>query len=145
MNIRLIEHGSREYAEVVKLRDEVLRQPLGLAYTATELAAEADQLHFAGYVNGELAACAVLQWIAPGVAKMRQIAVRSDLQGQGLGRRLVEAFEAEAKQRNACKIVLHSRQTAVSFYLRLGYEVIDDPFEEIGLPHRRMHKFVAIP
>jgi ribosomal protein S18 acetylase RimI-like enzyme len=145
MNIHLVGHGSKEYADAVKLRDQVLRKPLGLAFTEAELAAEADQLHFVGYLNGEPGACAVLQWLAPGVAKMRQVAVKPILQGRGLGRQLVEAIEREIHSRGACKIVLHARQTAVAFYLRMGYEIIDDPFEEIGLPHRCMQKLLADP
>lgn len=140
MDIRLVEHGSPGYWEAVQLRDQVLRQPLGLAFTDMELAAEADQLHFLGYVGHEAVACAVLQWTAPGVAKMRQVAVRADCQGLGFGRRLVKAFEAEASMRGAKEIVLHARKSAVPFYLRLGYAAVGDPFQEIGLPHQCMWK-----
>lgn len=144
MDIRLAEHGTRDYWEAVKLRDQVLRQPLGLAFTDNELAAEADQLHFLGYMDRKAVACAVLQWVTPVVAKMRQVAVRRDFQNQGLGRRLVESFEDEALRRGFHEIVLHAREVAVPFYLRLGYEVVGDPFEEIGLPHQRMRKLLAV-
>ena len=140
VNFRLVEYGSRAYREAIQLREAVLRRPLGLAYTQADLAAEADQLHFVGFMNGEPVACAVLQWIAPGIAKMRQVAVKPTLQKQGLGSRLVKAFEEEARRREADKIMLHARQTAVAFYLRLDYELIGDPFEEIGIPHRQMCK-----
>jgi hypothetical protein len=46
MDIRLVEHGSKEYVEAVKLRYQVLREPLGLCYTEEQLSCEADQLHF---------------------------------------------------------------------------------------------------
>jgi GNAT superfamily N-acetyltransferase len=116
---------------------------VGLAYTVADLAAEAGQFHFAGYVDGKPTASAVLQWIAPGVARMRQVAVRPDIQRQGLGRLTVEAFEAEAERRGAGKIVLHARRTSVAFYLRLRYEMTGELFEEIGLPHCRTHKPIA--
>ncbi len=51
IDFRLVEHGSTEYMEVIKLREEVLRRPLGLTYTNADIAAEADQLHFVGYVD----------------------------------------------------------------------------------------------
>lgn len=140
VNFRLVEYGSRTYRKAIQLREAVLRRPLGLAYTKADLAAEADQLHFVGFMNGEPVACAVLQWIAPGIAKMRQVAIRPAMQRQGLGRRLVKAFEEEARQREANKIMLHARQAAVAFYLRLDYEVIGEPFEEIGIPHQQMCK-----
>jgi ribosomal protein S18 acetylase RimI-like enzyme len=140
LDVRCVEHGSAAYAELVELRAEVLRRPLGFAFAEAELAAEAGQLHFAGYADGRPVACAVLQWVAPGVARMRQVAVRSGFRGRGLGRKLVEAFEREARERGAGKIVLHARQTAVAFYLKLGYAAVGDVFEEIGLLHRRMEK-----
>jgi len=140
MDIRVVQHGSPEYEEVVNFRDEWLRKPLGLAFSEVELAAELDQLHFAGYLNGELAACAVLQWLAPDIAKMRQVAVRADLRGRGLGSILVEFFEKEAKQRGAIRIVLHARVTTLPFYLGRGYRTTGAPFEEIGVPHQRMEK-----
>lgn len=140
VNFRLVEYGSRAYREAIQLREAVLRRPLGLAYTQADLAAEADQLHFVGYMNGEPVACAVLQWIAPDIVKMRQVAIRPTLQRQGLGHRLVKAFEEEARRREANKIMLHARQTAVAFYLKLDYEVIGEPFEEVGIPHRQMCK-----
>lgn len=144
IDFRLIEHGSKEYEEVVKLRKEVLRSPLGLEYTQAELAVEAEQLHFAGYAGCDPVACAVLQWITPHVAKMRQVAIRPDLQRQGVGCRLVKAFEKEAAQRGANKIILHARQAAIPFYRGLDYEVTGAVFEEIGLLHQQMYKSLTI-
>jgi predicted GNAT family N-acyltransferase len=37
-------------------------------------------------------------------------------------------------------MILHARATAVPFYLRLGYTVVGEPFEEVGIPHRGMEK-----
>lgn len=144
LRVRVIEHGSRAYDETVALRDALLRRPLGLAYTPAQLAAEADQLHLAAYLHGEAVACAVLQWLAPGMAKMRQVAVKEALQGRGLGRCLVAAVEGVARNHGVRDIVLHARSSAVPFYSRLGYEIVGDPFEEIGLPHRRMFKRIVL-
>ncbi len=142
INFRLVGHGSAEYLETVKLRQAVLRTPLGLAFSDADLAAEAEQLHLAGFNGSVPVVCAVLQWAGSGVAKMRQVAVRQDLQGQGLGKCLVKVFENEAAQRGAHQIVLHARQTAVAFYLGLNYEVMGEVFEEIGIPHQVMRKLL---
>jgi predicted GNAT family N-acyltransferase len=37
-------------------------------------------------------------------------------------------------------MVLHARETAVPFYLKLGYEVVGGQFEEVGIPHFKMEK-----
>jgi len=39
-------------------------------------------------------------------------------------------------------MVLHAREAAIPFYLRLGYELEGEPFTEVGIPHRRMVKLL---
>jgi ribosomal protein S18 acetylase RimI-like enzyme len=117
----------------------VLRLPLALDLTAEEVAQETDQLHFVAFEGGEVVGCALLK-PSHGEAKMRQVAVRPELQGQGIGRILVQAFEAEAQARGYPSIVLNARETAVPFYERLGYEVFGEAFEEVTIPHRSLRK-----
>ena len=33
MALKIIDHGSEEYRQMVKLRDDILRKPLGLGFT----------------------------------------------------------------------------------------------------------------
>jgi predicted GNAT family N-acyltransferase len=139
MQIRLSRHGFREYMHAVELREHVLRRPLGRSVLADELAAEAGQLQLTLYRDGELAACAMLEWRTPIVAKMRQVAVKPVLQR----RILIEHFEAPARGQGGTEIMLHARQTAVPFYLRLGCQVSGEPLEEVGLPHLPMRKALA--
>lgn len=138
--VRLVEHGSEEYEATIRLRDRVLRAPLGLSFTPEQLAAEAADLHLACFLDGDLAGCLVLTPKDGETVKMRQVAVSPALQGRGIGRALVEASEAVARERGWREMTLHARQTAVPFYLVLGYEVVGEPFEEVTVPHRAMRK-----
>jgi hypothetical protein len=40
MALKIIDHGSKEYRQMVQLRIDVLRKPLGLSFTEDELAKE---------------------------------------------------------------------------------------------------------
>lgn len=138
--IRPVPYGSPEYDATVELRRAVLRRPLGLDFTEEQLAEEKDDIHFAFLHADEALACLVFTPKGDGLLKMRQVAVREDIQGQGLGRQLVETSEAWARSHGYKRIVLHARDTAVPFYLAQGYEIEGEPFEEVGIPHRAMAK-----
>lgn len=137
----ILVHGSPEYWATVELRRQVLRRPLGLDFTPEELAAEKGEIQIAILDKGE--ALATLS-LVPHEAemKMRQVAVAEGQQGKGLGRRLVTASEEFARGRGVHKMVLHARETAVPFYLALGYDLVGNSFEEVGIPHRKMEKFL---
>jgi GNAT superfamily N-acetyltransferase len=136
-----IDFGTPEYDEAVRLRYQVLREPLGLDYTAEQLAEEYSDHHLGLYLpSGTLGACltftpsSVFSW------KMRQVAVSPYAQGQGLGTQLIIAAESYAKTMGVAHMHLSARITAVSFYQKLFYTPIGGLFEEIGLDHQRFEK-----
>lgn len=136
-----IEFGTPEYDEAVQLRYEVLRRPLGLEYTPEQLAAEFDQIHLAAYASeGSLMAYLNLTPADADTVKMRQVAVATNRQGQGIGSQLVAESETVAKSLGFKKMSLHARETAVSFYQRLGYAIEGERFEEVSIPHFKMEK-----
>jgi predicted GNAT family N-acyltransferase len=120
----------------------VLRAPLGLDFTPEQLAAEADDIHLAGFEGETPLACMILSPVSAQEFKMRQVAVAPERQGEGLGSRLVEYCETVARAAGCAQITLHARETAVPFYLRAGYEIVGEPFEEVTVPHRKMSKWL---
>ena len=46
MALKIIKHGSKEYSQMVDLRFQILRKPLGLTFTPEELAAEKEDFFF---------------------------------------------------------------------------------------------------
>lgn len=137
----IISHNSEQYSETVQLRYEVLRQPLGLDFTAEQLATETNDFHLAGFdETGKICCCLLLTPVDTVTVQMRQVSVASEKQGTGIGRQLVEYSEQIALQNGFAEMVLHARQTAVDFYLKLNYELYGEPFVEVGIPHRLMRK-----
>jgi predicted GNAT family N-acyltransferase len=137
---RLITFGSPDYEKGVELRYQVLRKPLGIEYSAADLAREVNDLHVGAFSEGTLVGCLFLTALSADIVKMRQVAVSPAHQGHGVGRSLVEFSESLSRQRGARAMVLHARDTAVPFYLALGYEREGGLFTEVGIPHLKMHK-----
>lgn len=136
-----IEFGTPEYDEAVRLRYEVLRKPLGLEYTPEQLAAEYAERHLvACAASGAIIGYLNLTPVDAETVKMRQVAVAPDVQGKGVGTALVQASEALARRLGFQRMVLHARETAVPFYLRAGYAIAGDRFEEVTIPHFKMEK-----
>ncbi len=141
LEIRQIEFGTPEFDEAVWLRYEVLRRPLGLEFTPEQLAEEYNQIHLAAYApDGRLLAYLNLTPVDADIVKMRQVVVAQAQQGSGVGTALVAESERLAAQLHFKKMSLHARQVAVPFYERLGYAIVGEPFEEVGILHFKMEK-----
>lgn len=136
-----IEFGTPEYDQAVALRYEVLRKPLGLNYSPEQLAEEYDQIHLTAYDPGQkLLAYLNLTRKDEATFKMRQVAVAPEAQGKGVGASLVAESERLVARLGARQMTLHARETAVAFYLKQGYRIEGESFEEVGIPHRLMCK-----
>lgn len=140
ITVRLISYDSDDYKAEIALRYRILREPLGLSFTKEQLAREAGDTHIAAFDGERLIGCLVLTPSPPDSVHMRQVAVEPEFQGQGVGKRLVLFSEQQARQSGYSRMILHARETAVPFYLKLGYELVGEPFIEVTIPHRLMQK-----
>jgi predicted GNAT family N-acyltransferase len=145
MTFAEIEFNSDLYAATLKLRDEVLRAPLGLRFSGEDLAGEERELHFGMVDDGALVACLVIKPLGDTRAKLRQMAVADTHRGKGLGRQLVCNTEEVLRAKGFTAIELSARETAIGFYKKLGYAETGAPFEEVGIAHRTMVKQIARP
>ncbi|MBD0374239.1 MAG: GNAT family N-acetyltransferase, partial [Flavisolibacter sp.] len=109
MALKIIDHGSPEYQQMLKLRDEILRKPLGLTFSDEELAREKDNLLIAAYEDDQMIGCCMLVEEDPETVRLRQMAVLNYLQGKGLGRALMNFAENLARDRGYKKITMHAR------------------------------------
>lgn len=139
IKIQLVKYGSPTYDEIVSLRYEILRKPLGMVFTAEQLAAEADYFHFAVTIDDKVIACCML--VPEGKKmKMKQVAVATEWQGKGVGAQMVLAVEAFSKENGFTLMYCHARDTAIPFYEKLGYHKVGDMFTEVSIPHFQMEK-----
>ena len=144
MNFGEMEFGSDAYREALQLRHEVLRAPIGLNLYGEDLSNERLERHFGLFDdNNALIACVTAVPQSPGKAKLRQMAVSAAHQRKGYGQRIIRQLEDHLARNGVAEISMHARLSAVSFYQRLGYSIMGDPFTEVGIPHVRMRKVLS--
>jgi predicted GNAT family N-acyltransferase len=140
MALKIIDHGSPEYHQMVQLRNDILRKPLGLNFDPEELEKEKEEVLIAAFEDEKMLGCCMLVKSDTATVRLRQMAVLNNLQGKGIGRALMQFAENIARDLGYKKLMMHARVTAVGFYEKLGYEVVGDVFEEVTLPHNTMEK-----
>jgi GNAT superfamily N-acetyltransferase len=140
MALKIIDHGTPEYLQMIKMRDDILRKPLGLGFTPDELESEKDNMLIAAFEDERMLGCCMLVEEQPGTVRLRQMAVLNDLQGKGIGRALMNFAENLARDRGYKILRMHARANAIGFYEKVGYRVKGDQFEEVTIPHYVMEK-----
>lgn len=140
MPLKILDHGSKEYKQMVEMRNQILRKPLGLSFDPAELEREKEDILIGAYEDDEMLGCCLLTVVDAQTVRLRQMAVKTGLQGKGIGRVLMQFAENLARDRGHTKLVMHARDTAIGFYEKLGYKVTGKQFEEVSLPHHMMEK-----
>lgn len=125
---------------MIKLRDDILRKPLGLGFTPQELEKEKDNMLIGAFEDDDMLGCCMLVEENPQTVRLRQMAVLNDLQGKGIGRALMNFAENLGRDRGYKIMSMHARKNAVGFYEKMGYKVTSDEFTEITIPHYVMEK-----
>ena len=141
MELRWITTGDALYAEERGLRVRLLREPMGLEPGTELFPFEDESLHLVAMEAGAVIGC-VLFHPKGRSGRLYQMAVDFEYQRRGIGRRLVAKLEAHLREEGFQEITLHARDIAVPFYERLGFEIIGEPFTEVGIPHRTMRKAI---
>jgi len=140
MALKIIDHGTPEYRQMVKLRDDLLRKPLGLSFSNEELEKEKENMLIGAFDDDDILGCAMLVEQDPTTVRLRQMAVLNDLQGKGIGKALTIFAENLARDHGYKIINMHARTNVVGFYEKMGYKVIGDEFIEITISHYVMEK-----
>ncbi|MBK6866166.1 MAG: YbgC/FadM family acyl-CoA thioesterase [Ideonella sp.] len=130
---------SEARAEALALRNEVFVGEQGIPASMAGDDADAGALHaLARNRLGLVLAAGRLLAPAPGVARIGRMAVLRAQRGSGVGRAVLDALLAAARDRGDREAVLSSQATAVAFYRRAGFVPVGPAFTEAGIVHQEM-------
>ena len=140
MALKQIYHGSKEYEQMVNLRNELLRKPVGLSFSPEELAREKNDILIGAFDEDEIMGCCLITTVDNNCAKLRQMAVQRNKQGLGIGESMMGFAENIARDKGYKVLMMHARDTAIGFYEKYGYKVKGEQFIEVNVNHHVMEK-----
>ncbi len=73
-----------------------------------------------------------------GQARIGRMAVLRSARGMGLGREVLQALIAQARERGVQHIGIHAQISAMPIYTQAGFVPEGEVFDEVGIPHQRM-------
>jgi N-acetylglutamate synthase-like GNAT family acetyltransferase len=140
MEIRLIDHSSSDYEAMINLRLKVLLEPLNVPASYVNREKEKEDFLIGAFENNELIGCCILTPKDNNLIQLRQMAVREDQQGKGIGAEVLQFAEEVAKQNGFRILMMHARNPVINFYRKSGYEIVGEEFFEVGMGHHKMQK-----
>lgn len=114
----------QEWTQYYDLRYRILRQPWNQPLGSERNEGDARGQHFALFQNGKIMAIARLD-IQEKEGQVRFMAVETEVQGSGYGKRVMQQIENESRNLQLRRLVLHAREIALPFYTKLGYQLLE--------------------
>ena len=117
---------SEEFRKYYNLRYEILRKPWGQPLRSERDEGEETSIHrmIIDEKTGEALAVGRIQFNSIDEAQIRYMAVSDDLQGRGLGSKIISALEDVARENGNKWMILSARENALEFYKNNGYKIV---------------------
>ena len=135
--------SSEEFKEYDLLRWKILRKPIGKSIESLKDEYEDSSYHLIGVIDNKIIACGRLHFNSDNEAQIRYMAIDENFQRKGIGVKIIELLEAEAKKKQINKIVLNARDHVIEFYAKSGYKAVRKyEGSDTGIPHTTMEKII---
>ncbi len=143
---KILDNSSQDYGRAILLAEEILRLPLGLKFSALELAEEKNKIRVAGFLDDDLCATAMITQ-DDNKFFMQRVAVKKEMQNKGIGSQLLKFCEELAQKNGMKAIYAHARESkgrsVVNFYTKNSYSCGDEEFFEDGIANKIVWKVFA--
>lgn len=123
MNTLRAPKTAAEFSQYYQLRWQILRKPWQQVLGSEQDDHEQYSVHrMIVDDNDNVLAVGRLEKTTTQQGKIRYMAVKEIMQGQGLGQQIISELESHASKLGITEIHLNAREQAITFYQKLGYE-----------------------
>ena len=124
----------------MNFRFQNLRKPLNLEWSKNDLMNEDQQNHFALKNQNEIVGSFCLKKIDCSTIRLRQMAIKKNLQKQGYGSSILKFTEKFAIMNNYKKIIIIARLSAIDFYKKNFFKTSGNIFIDVTVKSIKMYK-----
>lgn len=143
MYLATIEFGTPAFDQAIRLREHLLRKPLGKTLNIRGVRHEFKQETLGAFdERDQLLGVVLLKPRNGTTVQLRQMAVTESMQGRGIGKNLVHAALNHSRSDGFEKIRCEARREAIPFYEKLEFEKRGEGYEKFGIEHRLMERFL---
>jgi len=114
-----------EWKNYYDLRFCVLREPWQQPRGSEKNVGDATRIHQVLFEYDSIKAIARLDISGVDEGQVRFVAVETNAQGKGFGRRIMKEAESISISRGDTQMILHAREVAVGFYINQGYQLVE--------------------
>lgn len=133
--------SNSEWQAYYDLRYRVLREPWQQPLGSERNELDAISVHLACFDNDVLVGVLRIDTENTDFAQVRFMAVDTNAQGKGIGKRLMRSAEEKVHLLGYKKIMLQARENALPFYQNLGYKRLEKTHLLFGeIQHWRMER-----
>ena len=134
VKIKIVE-TVEEYQSILKIRKSVFIEEQKISEAIEIDSNEKKSQYIIAYFNETPVGTARWRYVDREV-KLERFAVLKEYRKIGIGRMLNDFILNEIPPSKT--IFLNSQETAIKFYIKLGFEVVGSPFTEAGISHTKM-------
>lgn len=141
-NINIKEPESKEeFEKYYNLRWRILRKPWNQPVGSEKDDKENQSIHIIACIDEKIVGCGRGHFNSQTEAQIRFMAVEKEFSGKGIGSKILKELEKRLIQKGAESIILNARINALTFYKKLGYEIIEKSHTMFGeIEHFKMVK-----
>ncbi|MFC1978477.1 GNAT family N-acetyltransferase [Chloroflexota bacterium] len=120
----------KDYAELDQFLWEVLWKPFGFDRDVRkEFKLDVPQIDLMAFNDGVLVGALVAYYVVDTEVEIRHMAVKSDVQGSAVGRRLVDSLTSLLSSKPVTKLNVYARSTSEGFYAKCEFMPVGERFE----------------
>lgn len=140
--VRLAE-SPQERQQALEIRQQVFVQEQGVPAHLEVDEHDQEAVHWLAFQDGRAVATARLVRYSPLQAKVGRVAVLPAWRSAGLGRQVMTEIHRWVGEQPFQEILLDAQVEVIAFYEKLGYQAQGEVFEECGILHKRMVRWLA--